>query len=61
MNTETGLHLERLRYHAAARIQATRHDPDLTDEEKRERITAIRQAHAARAQAVIAESERKSA
>ena len=53
MNTATALRLERLRYHSASEIQATRCDPDLTDEEKRARVAELRQAHARRARDLI--------
>jgi hypothetical protein len=59
MSTDKALVLERYRRHAQTEIQATRHDPRLTDEEKRERIMAIRQAYAGRARAVIEESVRE--
>jgi hypothetical protein len=38
MNTETGLYLERLRRNAMAEVQATRCDPDLSDQEKQQDV-----------------------
>jgi hypothetical protein len=57
VDTETGLRLERLRYHSTSELQAARFDPEISEEEKRRRVEAIRREHTIRAQRLIEEAK----